>query len=278
MSAVPDFSEYRLEGAADVWAGWRARLTLIKHLTRRHLAERYRGSALGFVWSLLNPLLMMLVYSFVFRVVMRAQIPGVRYEAFFLTGYLAWNFFSVGAQNAASSVVEGRYLIHKARLPHVALPLAAILSNLVNYVVVLPLLLIFNAIFGVRLGPSILLLPLAVLLLSALTVGVGLILAGAAPFFRDLLQVSGVLFTAWFFATPILYHLQYQLAPHVSPAMLLLYEMNPTVGATRFIQAVFLNEAMPWREIAYSFLGAIAFLAIGILSFGRLSKRFFEAL
>ena len=270
--------EYRLEGAADVWKDWRKTAALAKHLTRRHLAERYRGSSLGFVWSLLNPLLMMLVYSFVFRLVFRGNIPGIRYEAFFLTGYLAWNFFSVSAANAASAIVDGRYLFQKTYIPHVALPLSAIFSNLVNYLAALPLLVLFNGAFGTWPGPSIVLLPLAVGLLLLLAMGVGLLLAGAAPFFRDLLQVIGVLFTAWFFATPVLYHLVYQISGKLSPAALLIYKMNPAVGAIRFIQAVFLREPLPWDEIAFSAAGAGALLLLGAWAFRRLSKRFFEVL
>jgi len=270
--------EYRLEGRADAWADWRRRLTLLRMLTRRHLADRYRGSTLGFVWSLLNPILMMLVYSFVFRRIIRIQIPGIRYEAFFLTGYLAWNFFTVAAMNAASSVVENRYLIQKAYLPHIALPLSAILSNLANYLVAIPLLIVFNLIFGSRPGASIMLLPLAVALIVLLAAGVGLIMAAVAPFFRDLLQVMGVLFTAWFFATPILYHLRYQVAPHLSPGELLLYKLDPAVGAVRFLQAVFLDEPVPWDEIVYSAVGAAAMLIIGVWLFRRLSHRFFEVL
>lgn len=270
--------EYRLEGGADVWRHWTKRAALVSRLTRRHLAERYRGSALGFLWSLLNPALMMVVYSFVFRFLIRGRIPGVRYEAFFLTGYLAWNFFAVAAMNAASAVLDNRHLIQKTHIPHSALPLSAVFSNLVNYLATLPLLVLFNGFFGVWPGFSILWLPAALALLLALAVGVGLLMAAVAPFFRDLLQVMGILFTAWFFATPILYHLQYQLGAVLSPSQMLCYKMNPTVGAIRFIHAVFLHEPLPWGEIGLAAAGAACLLALGAWAFRRLSPRFFEVL
>ena len=97
---------YRLEGTQEPWSDWFQTVMLVKHLTRRHLAARYRGSLLGFIWSLLNPLLMMGVYTFVFRFVFRATIPGIPYPAFFLTGILAWNFFSVAVMNATTSVAD----------------------------------------------------------------------------------------------------------------------------------------------------------------------------
>src|SRR6266571_2720861 len=83
---------YQCEGDADVWSDWRKTATLVKHLTWRHLAARYRGSVLGFVWSLLNPVLLMGVYTFVFSIIFRTTVPGVPYSVFFLTGILAWNF------------------------------------------------------------------------------------------------------------------------------------------------------------------------------------------
>src|SRR5262245_8957251 len=97
---------YHLEDTTDPWSDWFQVAMLVKHLTRRHLAARYRGSLLGFIWSFLNPLLMMGVYTFVFRFVFRATVPGIPYPAFFLTGILAWNFFSTAVMNATTSVAD----------------------------------------------------------------------------------------------------------------------------------------------------------------------------
>src|SRR5437870_4030606 len=135
---------YESAGAANVWSDWRKTATLVKHLTRRHLAARYRGSALGFVWSLLNPVLLMGVYTFVFHFIFRATVPGVPYPVFFLTGILTWNFVNIAAINAAVSLVDGAALINKIAFPRIALPLSAVFSNAVNYLMTLPLLVIFN--------------------------------------------------------------------------------------------------------------------------------------
>src|SRR5205823_7476539 len=116
---------YQFEGDANVWSDWRKTAMLVKHLTWRHLAARYRGSALGFVWSLLNPMLLMGVYTFVFRFIFRATVPGVPYPVFFLTGILAWNFVNIAAMNAAVSLVDGATLINKIAFPRIVLPLSA---------------------------------------------------------------------------------------------------------------------------------------------------------
>src|SRR5438132_12847806 len=150
---------YQFEGDANVWSDWRKIAMLVKHLTWRHLAARYRSSALGFVWSLLNPMLLMGVYTFVFHFIFRATVPGVPYPVFFLTGILTWNFVNIAAINAAVSLVDGAALINKTAFPRIALPLSAVFSNAINYLMTLPLLVTFNLIFGIAPAPSLFLFP-----------------------------------------------------------------------------------------------------------------------
>jgi ABC-type polysaccharide/polyol phosphate export permease len=267
---------YCLEGHVSPWSDWHKTITLIKHLTRRHLAARYRGSLLGFVWSFLHPLLMMCVYTFVFRFVFRATVPGVPYPVFFLTGLLAWNFFSIAAMNAATSVADNAPLINKAYFPRIALPVSAVLSNAINYLATIPLLLVFNLLFGVIPHLSLLLLPLAVVLLLCVATGVGLMAAGLVLFFRDLLHLIDVAFTAWFFATPVLYPVSL-LAHNVSPGLLTLYHLNPMVGIIRLIHAVFLGEPVPVVAVVMAAGGAGCLLYAGFAVFSRLALRFADA-
>ena len=274
--SLPPAGEYLLDPQADVWADWSKTAGLIRQLTRRHLAARYRGSALGFFWSLLNPLLLMLVYTFVFQFVLRMETPGVPYPAFFLTGLLAWSFFSTAARNAATSVIDGAPLIHKAYFPRIALPLGAVLSNAVNYLVALPLLLLFNLAFGVAPGRSLLWLPAAVLLLTLLAVGIGLIAASLTPFFRDLLQLLEVGFAAWFFATPVLYP-ETLAAENLAGGWWLVYELNPMVGITVLIRAAFLQQPLRLDAVAISAVGCLVLLALGAWIFHRLAPSFTEA-
>lgn len=268
--------EYRLEGAADPWTDWRRTAGLVRHLTRRHLAARYRGSALGFLWSLLNPLLMMVVYTLVFQYIFRLSAPGVPYPVFFLTGLLAWGFVHTATMNAATSIVDNLALLHKARFPSVALPLAAVLSNLVNYLVSLPVLLGFGLAFGVAPGARLLLLPLALVLLLAIAVGLALIVAALTPFFRDTVQLLEVLFVGWFFATPVLY-------PTSLPRSNLpgwahrLYELNPMAGAISLVRAVFLDEPLPLGTLAAALPGTALLLALGWWVFRRTAARFTSA-
>jgi ABC-type polysaccharide/polyol phosphate export permease len=262
-----------VEGGATSWSDWRRSAGLVRHLTRRHLAARYRGSALGFFWSLLNPVMMMCVYTLVFQYIFRLSAPGVPYPVFFLTGLLAWNFVQVATTNAAVSIVDGYTLILKASFPRIALPLAAVLSNAFNFLVALPILVVFCLLWGVVPGPALLLLPLALLQLLLLAVGLGLIAASLTPFFRDTEQLLEVLFVGWFFATPVLYPMSLAEA-NLPPAILAVYIFNPLAGAISLVRVVFLGEQVAPAVLLASLPGTLVILLCGLLLFRRLAPRF----
>ena len=261
---------YQFEGNANLWSDWRKTVTLVKHLTRRHLAARYRGSALGFLWSLLNPMLLMGVYTFVFAFIFRAAAPDVPYSVFLITGLLAWNFVSTAAMNAAVSLVDGAPLLKKTAFPLFVLPVSAVLSNAVNYLITLPLLIIFNLLSGIAPTLSLLLFPCMLLLLLLVALGVGLLLAALMPFFRDLQQLIEVLFTMWFFLTPVLYPMS--LVSQNLPAWFLpLYELNPMVGTMHLVHTVFLGQPLPGTSVAVALGGVLCLLGLGLWVFQRLA-------
>lgn len=276
---LPPARDHLLE-RADVWSDWRRTAALVRYLTLRHLATRYRGSALGFFWSFLNPVLMMGIYTFVFRFLFKAQIPGVPYALFFLTGILAWNFFAIGASNAAASVADQAYLYNKAWFPRIVLPLSAVFSNAANYLAAIPLILLFNALAGIYPTSNFLLLPLALLLLLALTLGLGLILAAVAPFFRDLLQLLEVIMQFWLYATPVIYPMslpEKALDSVANGIFFDLYRLNPMVGIIRLVQSAFLNMPVAWKEVAVSAVVTTAILLFGIWFFRRQTPRFADS-
>ena len=117
---------YRVIGEAS-WQSWTKVATLVKHMTWRSLASRYRGSALGFFWSLVNPVLMMFVYTIVFRYIFDSQIK--HFEVYLMTVILAWNFMSAAAIQASVTLLSGASLVNKAAFPRIVLPLSAVLSK-----------------------------------------------------------------------------------------------------------------------------------------------------
>ena len=261
---------YTFEGGANVWDDWSRLATLVKHLASRNLALRYRGSALGFVWSLLNPLLLMVVYTFVFRLVFQTTVPGIPYPVFFLTGMLAWNFVSVGAMSAAVSLLEGKALISKCAFPRVALPMSAVLSSAVNYLMTVPILIAFNLLFGIGPTRSLLLFPFALILLLSVALAVGLLLAALIPLFRDLQHLVEVLFITWFLLTPVLYPMD-QVARSISKNLSLLYALNPMVGVIELVHAVFLGRPVSGTIMGISLAGTTCFLVVGSLVFRRMA-------
>lgn len=262
--------EYTFEGAANTWGDWRKLTHLVNHLTWRHLAARYRGSSLGFLWSLLNPILLMGTYTFVFRFIFRATAPDVPYPCFLLTGILAWNFVNVATMNAAFSLVDGATLFKKTSFPHIVLPISAVLANAINYLMALPLLIVFNLLFGIVPTMSLLWFPVALLLLLGMALGLGMILAVLMPFFRDLQHLVEALFTVWFFITPVLYPVTL-VQQNLPEPLLFFYEFNPMVGVTHLIHTTFLGQPLPGMSLAISVGGIGALYGFGLWLFKRLA-------
>jgi ABC-type polysaccharide/polyol phosphate export permease len=231
---------------------------------------RYRGSKLGFVWSLLNPVFLMAVYTFVFTFVFQARVPGIPYHVFFLTGILAWNLVNVGSMAAAVSLVDGSSLIKKVAFPRFVLPLSAIVSSTVNYLITLPILLTFNLLFGVRPTWSFLLFPFALLLLMLMGLGTGLLLAAVVPRFRDLQHLIEVVFAAWFFLSPVLYPAS-QVTKSVSRGVGILYGLNPMVGVMELIHYVFFGQALPGWTLGVAICSITGLFFLGLWVFQRLA-------
>ena len=258
---------YEFDRKDNVWSDWHKTAMLIKHLTWRHLALRYRGSSLGFAWSLLNPLILMGVYTFVFRYIFRATVPGVPFPVFLLTGILAWNFFSSAALNAAVSLVSGSSLINKAAFPRIALPVSAVLASAVNYAVTIPILIAFGMLFGVFPTFFLLLLPGALLLILLMAIGVGALLSALMPFFNDLQHLIEVGLTIWFFLTPVVYPMS-----QVPEGLVPFYRLNPMVGLIELVHSVFLGQDLPFRSLAIAVAGVVVVLGAGLLVFRRVAK------
>lgn len=177
---------------------------LLYNLVSRDVKVRYKNSVLGILWSLLNPLLIMLVFTFVFKVLAgRSQLQA--YSAFVLCGILAWNLFSASVVGATNSIVGNGHLIRKVYFPRAVLPLSVVLSNLVNYLLALPVYFALATLLGRSPSVWVLLLPIVILVQLCFTLGVSFILATVNVFYRDTRIVMEVVLLAWFFLTPIFY-------------------------------------------------------------------------
>ncbi|MEO6798019.1 MAG: ABC transporter permease [Candidatus Dormibacter sp.] len=243
---------------------------LLTNLVARDLKTKYRGSFFGIFWSLLNPLLLMLVYTLVFSLIVRVNIHP--YPVFLLAGLVPWNAFAQSLIQATTSVTDSRGIVSKVAFPRQVLPLSAVLSGSVNFLISLGLLAILTVVLHPHLGWSILLLPLLVLLQVTFTFGLGAILAAAQVYFRDVQYFVGVFLTAWFFLTPVVYSIDF-VPPRLRPILLL----NPMAWDISSFQAIWFYGRIP--SVGYLVLfAAVAGLSLllGIIVFGRLSRRFAE--
>jgi ABC-type polysaccharide/polyol phosphate export permease len=180
---------------------------LIQSLVSRELKARYRGSLLGFFWSFVNPLLLLLTYTAVFTVVLPVRHSAAMepYALFFFCGILPWTWFSSSVLESSGVLISGGNLIKKVLFPAEVLPVVTVFANLAHFLLGLPILLLFLAYAG-RLRPSAALLPLPILVQLVFTLGIALFVSALTVHFRDIQNILSHLLHLWFFASPVLYY------------------------------------------------------------------------
>ena len=248
---------------------------LFGSLFRRDLEARYKGTALGVLWSLANPLLLMGIYLVVFSLLWRVidqDYPGL----FLLTGLVLWVFFANSLQSASKSLLEAAPLIRKTRFPRQLVPLSSVATNLVAFVVMLAVVLALNFAFLPRVrATEWLAIPLAfafVLLVS----GVSLAIACATVVFRDVEHLVSALLLPWFFLTPILYTIdnlpgaagEYE---WLANGLRYVNFVAPAVDAIR--DPLFFGELPRVTDVVYLCVAAVASLVLGAFVFTRVDDR-----
>jgi lipopolysaccharide transport system permease protein len=240
---------------------------LIQSLVARELKARYRGSVLGFFWSFFNPLLLLLVYSFVFSYVMPKHDPNVEpYALFMFCGILPWTWFSSSLSEAAGVLISGGNLIKKVLFPAEILPIVTVLANMVHFFFGLVILAGFLIWYRRPLNAGELaLFPVVVVVQLILTTAFALILSALTVHFRDIRDILSNLLTFWFFATPIIYPYFFFNDP-LNPAKVVwqakLLKLNP-----------FTHLAITYQEILF-FNGPVGHLK-WLLVLGAISIGFF---
>jgi len=222
---------------------------LLKNLVLKDLKLKYRGSVLGFVWSLATPLLMIVVYTVAFTYILRMRVQGFAF--YVLLGILAWTFFVSSSTMATGAIVENAGLVKSVFFPRAILPVATVLFNLTQYLltllVFLPLMLLL---YHVPLGPQMLLFPIFLGLQVLFTIGVALMLSTGTAYFRDIRHFLDVALAALFWLTPIVYQAD-GLSPRARTAILL-SPMSPYISA---YQKIFFYRE--WPELSIWLLATI---------------------
>jgi len=250
------------------------RRELLFMLVSRNLKIRYKNSFLGFFWSLLGPLFLILIYA-LFLGVMKFDIP----LPVLVTGIFVWQFLGTCLGDSLHAIVGNASLVTKAAFPRLILPAATVTANLVNFLLSSIVLLLYLCVVRADFG-AVYWLPLIVLSQFALCMGVSLLICTANVFFRDTEHIMSILTLAWFFLTPVIYPLQVVRDRFVeSPWIVQMFFLNPMTGILTAYRMVFLSARGPgWSSLALSFGGAWLILVAGTVVFLKCEPRFGDEL
>ena len=243
---------------------------LIQSLVARDLKARYRGSALGFFWSFVNPLLLLLVYTFVFTVVIRRppDAPHSPFALFMFCGILPWTWFQSSLLESSNVLIAGGNLIRKVLFPAEVLPIVSVLAGMVHFFLGLPILAAFFVYYGRPVLLSDLFwLPVIAFVQLMLTLGLALIVSALTVHFRDIRDLLANLLILWFFATPIIYSL------YEAPETIRRYlNLNPfTHLVVAYQEVLFLPGPYDgWPRLLILGAASLAVLAFGYFVFDRL--------
>jgi ABC-type polysaccharide/polyol phosphate export permease len=241
---------------------------LVESLVSRELKARYRGSVLGFLWSFVNPLLLLLTYTLVFTVILPNRQPDIQpFFLFLFCGILPWTWFQSALAESSGVLIASANLIKKVLFPAEVLPTVCVLANLAHFLLGLPILLLFLAWRG-KLAWTAVLLPLPILVQLVLTLGLALFLSALTVHFRDISNILTHVLHLWFFATPVIYSYA-QIAEGTLLRRAL--RLNPmTHVIVTYQQMLFHGHVDHWRGLFLALLVGVLAFAAGAFLFDRL--------
>lgn len=246
---------------------------MIFSLVRKDLRGRYKGSALGFLWTFINPLLQLVVYTVVFSFILKTNIE--RYYLYLFVALIPWIFFSSSITVGAASVVAQKDLIKKIYFPRMVIPISYVTSCFVNmllcFIVIFAVILVSGAGFNFA---ALLTLPVIMAVEYILALGMALLTSAVTVYFRDLEHILGIVSMVWMYMTPIMYDRSI-----VPERLLPIFNLNPMTHIISCYRDVLYRKEMPdlLSLISAAALG-IFFLILGGIVFNRLQRRFAEEL
>ena len=247
--------------------------TMIASLVRRDLRGRYKGSVLGFLWTFVNPLLQFFVYTVVFSVILKNDIP--RYYLFLFVALIPFLFFSSSLTGGATAVLSQKDMVKKIYFPREVLPISYVTTCFVN--MLFCFVIVFAVVFfsGVQLDPvGLLFLPLVMAVEYLMALGIAFITSAVTVYFRDLEHILGILAMLWMYMTPVMY------APDIVPESIRpIFNLNPmTYIVNAYRDILYYGRVPDAMQLLYGFLLGLVLLTIGLLVFEKLKKHFVEEL
>ena len=243
-------------------------LDLLFLLVANSLKTRYKRSVIGVFWTLLNPLLTMTVLTVAFSTVFKFAIQS--YPIYLLTGLIFWNFFSNATLGGMNATIIGGGLLRRVYLPRSIFSVAALGSELLNWMLTLIPLVLLMLVLGHPITPAVLFLPLAVLIACLFTLGIALLISTIGVFFNDWIHIYQVLIMAWFYITPIIYPVEI-IPPHLAPFI----QWNPMAYlVTLFRDPIYLGRLPGGEALLVSAVLALISFFSGWWIFVRKAKQF----
>jgi lipopolysaccharide transport system permease protein len=248
----------------------RAYFEILSELTRKDLRVRYRNSLLGYVWSVLNPLLLAGVFYLAFGLILKAAIE--HYVLFLVVGLFPWQWLTNSVGTSANAYIGNASLVKKINFPRSLLPLSTQLHDLVHFIVALPVTFAFALWEGVPLHASLLWgVPVLVISQFGINYGLSLVVAAANPFFRDVERLVGIVLMLLFYCTPIVYPAE-RIPPHLLPW----FRLNPMEPVISAWHGLVLEGVVLWTDVGRALAASAVMLAIGTWVHVRLRWRLAE--
>lgn len=251
---------------------------LIWNFIKRDISAKYVGSLLGLYWSVLNPIITLMVYILVFGVFLKVRLPGTTsiwdFSLYFAAGFLPWIAFQSSVLRASSSIIDNKNYIKKVPFPSEIFPIYTTVSEFVNLLI--GLAIYFVLFFIIKGTPTIfiLLLPLAILLQMIFTLSLAFFLSSGAVYFRDIPQILGAVFMIWFWLTPIAYTIDL-----IPEGFQWIVKLNPTYYMLEIYRDVLFYGRFPELNILIPFLVfSMIMLILGFLFFQKTKRGFGELL
>jgi lipopolysaccharide transport system permease protein len=252
--------------------------SLVVQLVRRDFRQRYVGSAAGWIWGVVHPLVLLLSWTFIFQVCLKVKLPPgaltQNYVMYLFCGMLPWLLFQETVLRSAPSMVEQANLITRTVFPAEVLPVSIFLSSLIHHLIALALVVVASVVVLGSVSPMILLLPLYMVFVGLLAVGVGWFVASLHVYLRDTAQVLAVVMTLWFWFTPIMI-----LEQQIPPRLRWLIQLNPMSWLVRAYRERLLSAHWPAaQEIAVLAAYSVIVFVAGGLFFRHLKRGFADVL
>lgn len=250
----------------DLWA----HRELLYFLTWRDVKVRYKQTLLGATWAVLQPLLLMLIFTFAFGRLVGVKSGGLPYPLFAYAGLLPWMFFANAVTNSGNSLIGNTNLIKKVYFPRIIIPTAAVAAGLVDLGIGFLLLIVLMFYYHVGLHSSLLLLPLLLVLLTLLALGIGMWTSALNVKYRDVRYALPFLIQVWLFASPVIYP--------VPARWRWLLALNPMTGIVQGFRAAFFGQPVDWGTLGLSAVITLLILVYSTFTFSRMERSFADVI